>query len=895
MGMSAQGATGILARAADPRTNWKRTIAALLLLGLSASAGAQGPRVSLPMSSTVMSPGALQIEQLQDRLNAAQSDQERYQLLMQLIPYLERLRATVEVSEVYEQLFQLPLLAEPATRFLWVIRFGNYLEGQARPEQAARVYERFIQEFDPEGQDLEGRYRAELQLRLLSALIQAGEYRRAKPMAFAILDATGTASPLPLLGPLLELAESDRLTIPELERLESLLLDQPQAYALLPRLLRLYVNQGRSQKAVDLLDELLIEHPDFFLSQLDMAQEIYTGFLQEAAAGYLLERLDSLSERRPEDPVYPIIRVRWLDRVGRTEEATAFLEQQPKDRLVFQQERASFYFRHGRYDSAAEAYLQLLRNDPQNQTYHRRLGECFYQQGRRQEAALIWERIPAAAGKSLSSYLTLAEIYKQHGEYPKAIAALKEARGLSQANELDLLTRILDLRVEAGDDEALLREYLESCRLQDMYEGSFRARILEQVTSAERMRSLQEILQRHLADDEDPLRRQQLSLLATDLWVALGEYERAIDFIRSAYANTPELGLRLYMLGLELSRGGQPEQAIAAWSAVPRENRYFYQTRERMAQLSLHTGRWEDARQAALELVSSLFERRRLRPPAAGRIEAASFEPYLSTFTGPDERNLGSALSILAQANLEERQPGEALESLLLLEKLPQRNRPGLLPLLFGHAYSQLGSVETAQAHYEQAVEQALPGSAEETEAQYFLTECLLWQDNSLEAMERYLHLARSAPRGDFANDALRRYLVVAFAAADQLYHYSLATLFEWKGDLPEAIRLYREAAADESEGDVAGWCLYEVCRLLITDSQDDAARRQISHVLERYNHPTLQAECRVLLSRLSESQPAGLTTEATGPYLDLILQHPDSLYSDLARLKLEGRLEQPF
>jgi len=34
---------------------------------------------------------------------------------------------------------------------------------------------------------------------------------------------------------------------------------------------------------------------------------------------------------------------------------------------------------------------------------------------------------------------------------------------------------------------------------------------------------------------------------------------------------------------------------------------------------------------------------------------------------------------------------------------------------------------------------------------------------------------------------------------------------------------------------------------------------------------------------------------EATGPYATLLMQHPDTLYSDLVRLKMEGRLEDPF
>jgi len=870
----------------------------LLLGGFSFSAGAQDDLRKLLQQAPLRVPSVQQVDRVRERLEEAQTDQERYRLLTQLIQTLERLRATSEVTEAYEQLFLLAPLADPAARFRWVIQLGNYLERQARPGEAARIYERFLGEFTTAEGESPGPYRTELKLRMLSALVRSGEYRRAKPVALEILDATDSGSQLAVFSPLMDLADSDMLTMAELDRLESLLLEQRRAFDLLPRLMRLYVNQGRPQKASSLLDRLLERDPKFFLAQVDVAQEIYFGLLEEAAADYLLKKLDALAEAGRDEPEFKLIRARWLDRTGRTEEALAFLEQQPKNVEMFQKELASLYFGSGQYAPAADAYKELIRIDPKNVSYLRWYGECFHRQGRREEAIGIWETIPVAANKTAVSYQSLADIYRSHEMFREAVGAIKKALKLPRADEFELQGRILDLWVEAEDYEALLREHLRVSLLQGVFESAFRARIVEQVTEPERALRLQEVLERRLEADVDPVRRRYLRQLGTDLWVAQGEYDRAIAFIEEANTSVTELGLGLYLLGSELSRRGAADKAIDAWSRIPQESRYAPQARQQTAELSLRTGRLEEARQAAEGLVAGLFEQRKLPPPkVAGGIESASLQQQVRMFKGADRLRLGSALLVLAQVALEQKRPGAALEALLALEQIVQRKRPGLLPLLFGHAYSQLGSLETAREYYAKAIQESLPHSRERCEAEFFLTECYLWQDESLEALDRYLELARGAPGEAFANEALRRYLVAGFAGAEQLYHYSLATLFEWKGDWEEAVRLYREAAADDAESDVAGWCLYEVSRILIEDGQYDSAARQIDHILGRYEHPTLLAECRVLQTRLPGAEPeaAGVTAEATGPYLGLILDYPDTLYSDLSRLKLEGRLQEPF
>ena len=111
----------------------------LFVVSCAFPAGAQGEpeQVLLPSARTM--PSMLQVDRLRGQLDEAQTEEEQYRLLSELVRSLERLRTTVELSEAYAQMFQLSPLADPALRFRWIVRYGSYLEGQARPSEAVRV------------------------------------------------------------------------------------------------------------------------------------------------------------------------------------------------------------------------------------------------------------------------------------------------------------------------------------------------------------------------------------------------------------------------------------------------------------------------------------------------------------------------------------------------------------------------------------------------------------------------------------------------------------------------------------------------------------------------------------------------------------------------------------
>jgi tetratricopeptide (TPR) repeat protein len=457
--------------------------------------------------------------------------------------------------------------------------------------------------------------------------------------------------------------------------------------------------------------------------------------------------------------------------------------------------------------------------------------------------------------------------------------------------------RILDLWIDREEWEQLIKQYLSFSLENGSGEIRLRRRLTEQAGSPQRAMKIFSAVEDRLEREVDPVRKKYLNQLGSDLLLEAGQARRAVDFITESFKGSSEIGIRLYTLGTELENRGEVALALEAWSRVPEGVAFYHQARFQMATTSLQEKEYEKARQGATGLIAYMADR--YVPSLAATPQSATLSACLNRLQGHNRQTFRKALMILAEVELARKQPGRALKWINpLKEQTSPGEEDGRLELLEGHAYSQLGSLDMAEEAYQQAFEEASPGSAAASEAGYFLAECFLWREKTPEALNAYFNLAQGAPEAPFSNEAIRRYMVLSFAGAEQLYQYSLATLFEWKGDNEEAVRLYREAASHESDREIGGWCLFEAARLLQQSGRKEAARKQAEFIIENYEHPTLLAECRMLLAQLSDisriSAPADLE-EATGPYATLLMQHPDTLYSDLVRLKMEGRLEDPF
>jgi mono/diheme cytochrome c family protein len=80
-------------------------------------------------------------------------------------------------------------------------------------------------------------------------------------------------------------------------------------------------------------------------------------------------------------------------------------------------------FELGVYEQAAEAYLEVLKKDPQNVEAVRRVGILLFMSGRPEEARLFLEIAQHAEPMAAEGWLFLGNLYFQEGRYREAIAA----------------------------------------------------------------------------------------------------------------------------------------------------------------------------------------------------------------------------------------------------------------------------------------------------------------------------------------------------------------------------------------------------------------------------------------------------------------------------------------
>jgi mono/diheme cytochrome c family protein len=83
-------------------------------------------------------------------------------------------------------------------------------------------------------------------------------------------------------------------------------------------------------------------------------------------------------------------------------------------------------FELGVYEQAAEAYLEVLKKDPQNVEAVRRVGILLFLSGRPEEARLFLEIAQHAEPMAAEGWLFLGNLYFQEGRYQEAIAAWEQ-------------------------------------------------------------------------------------------------------------------------------------------------------------------------------------------------------------------------------------------------------------------------------------------------------------------------------------------------------------------------------------------------------------------------------------------------------------------------------------
>jgi mono/diheme cytochrome c family protein len=109
-------------------------------------------------------------------------------------------------------------------------------------------------------------------------------------------------------------------------------------------------------------------------------------------------------------------------------------------------------FELGVYEQAAEAYLEVLKKDPQNVEAVRRVGILLFLSGRPEEARLFLEIAQHAEPMAAEGWLFLGNLHFQEGRYGEAIAAWERYLEVGGEAKERVQGLIAMARAQAGKD-----------------------------------------------------------------------------------------------------------------------------------------------------------------------------------------------------------------------------------------------------------------------------------------------------------------------------------------------------------------------------------------------------------------------------------------------------------
>ena len=233
--------------------------------------------------------------------------------------------------------------------------------------------------------------------------------------------------------------------------------------------------------------------------------------------------------------------------------------------------------------------------------------------------------------------------------------------------------------------------------------------------------------------------------------------------------------------------------------------------------------------------------------------------------------------------------PNDALRAIVRIEsashQLPQPMPPinqERLRFLRARSMMELGSWTRAMEIYETIT---LPPYS--TDARYYEARILLGLERAEEAKAALQELLDQPDHWRRANDALAYLTALEPLVGEPLEWLCKAQLFELQGRFMEAAPFYRQIAVAQYGEDTEEWARYVIGDLERISGQWSAARQEWERLALDVDHPVIHAMIRWELWRAAVAEDA--VAAATG-FQNLLMDFPDSLASDLARLEFQKR-----
>ncbi len=448
-------------------------------------------------------------------------------------PYLEYSTMQVQppAGSLYPQLFesvsagQVPTISQQQTTFLSSLASALAVltsSSQAEREQAGEVTS-YVVQINPDSmlaRFLDGYYRE-----------QGEQYSEAQELYRSVLQQDDSCYParLGLVRIFYALGNPEAA----FSHVEQLLLEFPSKQYVLQWAINIYLQAGQLDKVDSLLSTAIIQFPDatIFLRKRAELLELQGKYEQAARIAAVVER------ETGETPETLLIKVQSLIRQGRREEALALAEAGLEKYPSFQRFSVLYgelLIQIGRREEAYDFFRQRLEEDPENLSVTASLLDTAIELERWADAVDYLEKL-LEARQTISLLMKAVTVYRAVGEMG---TALEYARSLAEEYPQDstAVKTYLNVLLELGRSTAAA-EYINR-RVDENSNSDVRSLLLYfRARLAENQQSKLQFLQSALLEN---MQNVNALIEIADLYESMGEYSKAIRYLRQAIALSPD-------------------------------------------------------------------------------------------------------------------------------------------------------------------------------------------------------------------------------------------------------------------------------------------------------------------------------------------------------------------
>ena len=234
-------------------------------------------------------------------------------------------------------------------------------------------------------------------------------------------------------------------------------------------------------------------------------------------------------------------------------------------------------------------------------------------------------------------------------------------------------------------------------------------------------------------------------------------------------------------------------------------------------------------------------------------------------------------------------QPAEALSAIRYIESVSPAsiqpvNQYSLERLRFGRAraFAELSSLEPAL------------GLLKEIKDQPFFSEAALLQIKIRVAQKKIddvmpdlKDMIKNPVHWQIANQSLALYMSLEPLVGESQRLYSDAMLYELQGRFEDAIALLRQIAVENYGEDTEEWARYTIGLLEKKSGIPDKARDEWKRLSMDADNPVVHGLARYELFHLDAPVPSASSVRESTEYQELLLDFPNTLFSDLVRLEV--------